>query len=757
MVRLIEGLQNGGHVNGQCGKERPEFHGVRVQCINIGGGKGEIPDNKRLQISLQHIHGIGRSRSRQILNKLSIENKLARELTGRELYALREELNNYMCAHELLADGLRVVIPDFLPPPWSWVGSSFDVPVLILPKLVPRPSDDVVGGVEEELTVSNVVSVGLELIPVQGKWLGLHMRVTKLRSWLSYKRLSYKDHNRGPEIQASTEEVNQPIGDCENCGSCKVQLTMTPSCLIVVETSGKGHQSAVIQSLWGNQHVDRISLGSNGATGGILLMWDMRVFEKVDEAAGYYSLSCKFKNVLDQFEWIFTGVYGPNLDSDRGMLWEELAGLLSWWDVPCCIGGDFNVVRFPREKFGMASFNYAMHEFFDFIFDCGLMDIPLEGVEKNERIRLINDLETNISLEEICWRQKSRVTWLKEGDKNTKYFHKVANSHRHHNSIRHLSINGVLTTDQEAIKAEISGFYQHLYIEDTTWRPLLDGLSFSSISPEEASWLERPFEEEEICKVVSNMNGDKAPGLDGFPVSFYHACWPILKGDVLAVFFEFHEYGSFVRSLNATFLSLMPKKTIVVEVKDFWPLGGYIGMQNSSASDELLGSSTESEFQVQIYMGPYFGKDGKEVVWLATLFNQVLLGKWLWRYENEADAFWRKLIFSKYGNSHGDWTIREVGDGSKTRFWTDIWCGTCSLKDGFPELFCMARNKEALVRDHIRYQNGVCLGILISLAMLKIGSSKLYLPSWSCFIQAQLKVMRRIECVRGGFQKMDSR
>jgi hypothetical protein len=166
------------------------------------------------------------------------------------------------------------------------------------------------------------------------------------------------------------------------------------------------------------------------------------------------------------------------------------------------------------------------------------------------------------------------------------------------------------------------------------------------------------------------------------------------------------------------------------------------------------------------------------------LFNRVLLGKWLWRYENEADAFWRKLIFSKYGNLHGDWTIREVlgpygvslwkhirkdwghfvrhlhfevGDGTKTRFWTDIWCGTCSLKDGFPELFCMARNKEALVRDHIRYQNGVCLGILISLAMLKIGSSKLYLPSWSCFIQAQLKVMRRIECVRGGFQKMDSR
>ena len=55
----------------------------------------------------------------------------------------------------------------------------------------------------------------------------------------------------------------------------------------------------VIQSLWGNQHVDWISLGSNGAAGGIFFMWDKRVVEKVDEVAGYYSLSCKFRNVLD--------------------------------------------------------------------------------------------------------------------------------------------------------------------------------------------------------------------------------------------------------------------------------------------------------------------------------------------------------------------------------------------------------------------------------------------------------------------------
>ena len=148
-------------------------------------------------------------------------------------------------------------------------------------------------------------------------------------------------------------------------------------CLQETKMAEFSHQ--VIQSLWGNQHVDWTSLGSNGAASGILLMWDRRMVEKVEEAAGNYSLSCKFKNVFDQFEWIFTGVYGPNLDNERGFLWEELAGLISWWDAPWCIGGDFNVVRFPSEKSGMAVFSPAMNDFSDFISELGLLDLPLEG------------------------------------------------------------------------------------------------------------------------------------------------------------------------------------------------------------------------------------------------------------------------------------------------------------------------------------------------------------------------------------------
>ena len=64
--------------------------------------------------------------------------------------------------------------------------------------------------------------------------------------------------------------------------------------------------------------------------------------------------------------------------SDRRLLWEELVGLNSWWNVPWCVGGDFNVLRFSSERSGSTSFTAAMREFSSFIFEQGLIDIPLQ-------------------------------------------------------------------------------------------------------------------------------------------------------------------------------------------------------------------------------------------------------------------------------------------------------------------------------------------------------------------------------------------
>ena len=52
--------------------------------------------------------------------------------------------------------------------------------------------------------------------------------------------------------------------------------------------------------------------------------------EKVEEAVGFFSVSCKFKNVGNHFERAFSRVYGPNSNKKRHKMWEELIGLISW-------------------------------------------------------------------------------------------------------------------------------------------------------------------------------------------------------------------------------------------------------------------------------------------------------------------------------------------------------------------------------------------------------------------------------------------
>ena len=68
-------------------------------------------------------------------------------------------------------------------------------------------------------------------------------------------------------------------------------------------------------------------------------MWDRKVLEKLEDVVGQFSVSCKFRNIEDNFEWDFSSVYSPIVDREKRLLLEEFAGLYSWWNLPWCVGG----------------------------------------------------------------------------------------------------------------------------------------------------------------------------------------------------------------------------------------------------------------------------------------------------------------------------------------------------------------------------------------------------------------------------------
>ena len=55
-------------------------------------------------------------------------------------------------------------------------------------------------------------------------------------------------------------------------------------------------------------------------------------------------------------------------------------------------------------------------------------------------------------------------------------------------------------------------------------------------------------------------------------MAFWQFLWDFVKEEILRFFQEFHEHGRFVKSLNATFLVLVPKKGGVEDLKEFRPI-----------------------------------------------------------------------------------------------------------------------------------------------------------------------------------------
>ena len=80
-------------------------------------------------------------------------------------------------------------------------------------------------------------------------------------------------------------------------------------------------------------------------------------------------------------------------------------------------------------------------------------ELTVEEVEAKKEAK--DSFKKWVTLEEIHWRQKSKETWLKAGDINIGFFHRMANSHFRKNIIARIKINGDWISDELELRKGI--------------------------------------------------------------------------------------------------------------------------------------------------------------------------------------------------------------------------------------------------------------------------------------------------------------
>ena len=138
---------------------------------------------------------------------------------------------------------------------------------------------------------------------------------------------------------------------------------------------------------------------------------------------------------------------------------------------------------------------------------------------------LLNELNGWLLHNETVWKQKSRENWLKEGDRNSRFFHLSAIIRRKRNAVDAIKgDDGTWIINKEDIKEFVVEKFHQIFTEEPILFPAdLENLITSSISPSANDSLYLIPSPKEIKDALFGMQSLKAPGLDGLSPFFLQA------------------------------------------------------------------------------------------------------------------------------------------------------------------------------------------------------------------------------------------
>ena len=188
--------------------------------------------------------------------------------------------------------------------------------------------------------------------------------------------------------------------------------------------------------------------------------------------------------------------------------------------------------------------------------------------------KISEELKKAYADEEAYWKQRSRLLWLRLGDRNSGYFHADTKNRKRANSFSVIEdAEGNMVYKEGQISTVIINYFKDLFT--SAGRDDLDIVERAltpKITAEDNELLVSIPSATEIKDAIFSVHADKAPGPDGFSASFFHSNWDAIGVDIVLEVQQFFETGFLPEKINETFVRLIPKIQNPKAVSDYRPI-----------------------------------------------------------------------------------------------------------------------------------------------------------------------------------------
>ncbi|KAK2654873.1 hypothetical protein Ddye_014729 [Dipteronia dyeriana] len=178
--------------------------------------------------------------------------------------------------------------------------------------------------------------------------------------------------------------------------------------------------------------------------------------------------------------------------------------------------------------------------------------------------------------EEVNWQQRSRETWLKNGDRNSQYFHSRASSRRAKTNILGLfDDTNARKDDRESIIRVVENYFSDILRSnqpsESDYALVLDTVQ-APLSPSSSRFLDAMFVAVDIRRAVFDMALSKSPCPDGLPALFYQKFCHMVGSQVTKACLGVLNDDQYLDEVNNTLITLIPKVKNEDRITYFHPI-----------------------------------------------------------------------------------------------------------------------------------------------------------------------------------------